>query len=198
MQISRRHALMGAGAAAVVAGVPGAALAMKAANVRAALAGEPLIGLEAELIEARAAGDNVGALYCAAHDKAGDWAFGWPMVDFGTPAMDSMRGWLHHNGFGGANENRVSLDCIKSFNRHTEKLVFLGDEVLARRKAEGRERIRWWIKARRSQEAAQDAVGMPQIHRLLDSNPERADAIEDALWDTPAGTLQGVLIRLQS
>ena len=101
MQISRRGALLGAGAAAVVAGVPGAALAMKAANVRAALAGEPLIGLESELIEARAAGDNVGALYCAAHDKAGDWAFGWPMVDFGTPAMDLMRGWLQHNGYGG-------------------------------------------------------------------------------------------------
>ncbi len=155
MQITRRNALLGATAAAAVTGLTVAPLAMKAAGVKAALAGDPLIALEAELMEARAAGNKVGALYCAAYDKAGDWAFGWPVVDFRNPGMNLMRGWLHHNGFGGANENRVSLDCVKSFNRHTEKLVFLGDEVLARRKAEGRERIRWWIKARRAQEAAQ-------------------------------------------
>ena len=178
---------MGAGAAAVVAGVPGAALE----------ASEPLVALGADLMEARAAGGKLGALYCTAHDKAGDWAFGWPMVDFGTPVMNLMRGWLQRNGFGGANENRVSLDCVKSFNRHTEKLVFMGDGVLASRKAEGRERIRWWIKARRAQKDAQDAVGMPQIDRLLDSNHERVDAIEVALWDTPAETLRGVLIRLR-
>ncbi len=191
MQISRRDALMGATAAVAVAGVP------TLATAHAALAGDPLIALEADLMEARAAGDKVGTLYCAAHDKAGDWAFGWPMVEFGTPAMNLMRGWLQRNGYGGANKNRVSLGCIKSFNRHTEKLVFPGDEVLARRKAEGRERIRWWIAARRAQHASQEAAGIPQIHRLLDSNHERVDVIEHALWDTPARTLQGVLIRLR-
>ncbi len=109
--------------------------------------------------------------------------------------MNLMRGWLHHNGFGGANENRVSLPCIKAFNRHNQ--ISASGEVLSQRKAEGRERIRWWIKARRAQQAAQEAVGLPQIHAFLDSNHERVDAIEDALWDTPAGTLQGVLIRLR-
>ena len=176
---------MGAGAAAVVAGVPGAALE----------ASEPLVALGADLMEARAAGGKVGALYCTAHDKAGDWAFGWPMVDFGTPAMDSMRRWLQHTGFGGANENRVSLDCIKSFNRQNR--IFASGEALSRLKAEGRERIRWWIKARRAQEAAKEAVGLPGIDALLESNHQCVDAIEEALWDTPAETLRGVLIRLR-
>ena len=179
MQISRRSALMGATAAVAVVGVPGDALG----------ASEPLVALEAELMEARAAGEKVCALYCAAHDKVGDWAFGWPRTDFSNPAMDKLRGWLH--------SERIDLNTIKRYNRHTEELVGSLPEVLARRKAEGRERIRWWIKARRAQHAAQEAVGLPQIHWLLDSSHEREDAIEKALWGTPAETLRGVLIRLR-
>ena len=45
MQISRRRAMLGASAAAVVAGVP---LAIKAAGVKAALAGDPVLALERE------------------------------------------------------------------------------------------------------------------------------------------------------
>ena len=90
-----------------------------------------------------------------------------------------MRGWLSHNSW--LPEDRVDLGTIKKFNRHTEAKVFVGGEVLARRKAEGRERIRCWIKARRAQDAAQEAAGIPDIHALLDSNHERVDAIEDAL-----------------
>ena len=49
MQISRRGALLGATAAVAVAGVPAVALAMKAAGVKAALAGDPVIGLVAQV-----------------------------------------------------------------------------------------------------------------------------------------------------
>ena len=187
-EVTRRTALMGATAAVAVVGLPTPVVAHTS---------EPLISLEAELLEARAATSKVGALYTAAHDKAGNWAFGWPMVDFHNPVTNLMRGWLRRNGFGGTNENRVSLDCIKRFNLHTETLVYGGDEVLARCKIAGRKRIRWWIKARRAQEAAQEAAGIPDIHALLDSNHERQDAIEDQLWDTPAETLQGVVIRMR-
>ena len=51
MQITRRNALLGATAAAVVTGLTVAPLAMKAAGVKAALAGptdEPLIAMERE------------------------------------------------------------------------------------------------------------------------------------------------------
>ncbi len=197
MQISRRNALMGATAAAAVTGLTVIPLATKAAGVKAALADESLVALEAGLMEGRAAAERAGAVWSAAYDKAGAWTVGWPVVDFANPVMNLMRGWLQHNDFGGANENRVSLGCIKRFNRHTEKLVFMGDAVLARRKAEGRERIRWWIGARRAQYAAKEAAGMPEAEALLESNHDHVDAIEDALWDTPAGTLQGVLIRLR-
>ena len=49
MSISRRDALLGATAAAVVTGAATAPLAMKAAGVKAALAGDPVIGLSEQL-----------------------------------------------------------------------------------------------------------------------------------------------------
>ena len=184
MNITRRDALLGATAAAAVTGLTVAPLAMKAA-----LAGEPLVALEAELIEARAARDKVAALWSAAYDKAGAWAFGWPKADFSCPAMSKLSGWFH--------SERIDLDSIKAYNRHTQELVKDLPEFLAQRKADGRERIRWWIKARRAQRAAQETAGVSQLDALLERNHERVDAIEDQLWDTPAETLRGVLIRLR-
>ena len=189
MNITRRDALMGATAAAAVTGLTVAPLAIKAAGVKAALASEPLGALEAELIEARAAGDKVAALWSAAYDKAGAWAFGWPKADFSCPAMSKLSGWFH--------SERIDLDSIKAYNRHTQELVKDLPEFLAQRKADGRERIRWWIKARRAQRAAQETAGVSQLDALLERKHERVDAIEDQLWDTPAETLQGVLIRLR-
>ncbi len=194
--LSRRDALLGATAAALTTGAIVAPLALKATATRAALAGEPLVALEAQLIEARAVGERAGALWDAAHDKAGSWAFGWPLIDFTTPAMARMRGWYESRSWP-ERIRTVHLDEIKEFNRYTETLVYGGDEVLAGCKAEGRERIRWWIKARRAQEAAKEGAEMSRFEALLDSNHERVDAIEDRLWDTPAGTMQGVLIRLR-
>jgi len=182
--LTRRNALLGATAAAAVTGLTVAPLAMKAA-----LAGEPLVALEAELIEARAARDKVAALWSAAYDKAGAWAFGWPKADFSCPAMSKLSGWFH--------SERIDLDSIKAYNRHTQELVKDLPEFLAQRKADGRERIRWWIKARRAQRAAQETAGVSQLDALLERNHERVDAIEDQLWDTPAETLRGVLIRLR-
>ena len=52
MQITRRNALVGASAAAVT-GLTVAPLAMKAAHVKAALAGEPLLAMEQEWLESR-------------------------------------------------------------------------------------------------------------------------------------------------
>ncbi len=48
MRITRRNALMGATAAAVVTGAITAPIAIKAAGVRAALGGEPLVAMEQE------------------------------------------------------------------------------------------------------------------------------------------------------
>ena len=38
---------------------------------------------------------------------------------------------------------------------------------------------------------------MPQLEALLDADYERKSAIEERIWDTPAVTLQGVVIRLR-
>ena len=95
--LTRRDALRGATAAAVITGAITAPLAIKAAGAKAALGGEPLVALEAELIQTRAAGAKAHALWEAAYDKAGDWAFGWPRIDFSTPAMEKMRVWFERD-----------------------------------------------------------------------------------------------------
>ena len=92
------------------------------------------------------------------------WAFGWPLPDFSNPTVEKMRGWLSHNSW--LPEDRVDLGTIKQFNRRAEMLNFAGGESLARCKAEGRERVRWWIKARRTQGAAKEAAGI-EIRVLL-------------------------------
>ena len=194
MSISRRDALMGATAAAVITGAITAPLALKAAGVKVALAGEPLVALEAELMEARAAGKRAAAIWDAAYNKAGAWAFGWPRVDFSSPAMAKMRWWYEQNSWP-ERERTVALGEIREFNRDTEMLP--GDELRARRKTEGRERIRWWIKTRRAQQAAKEAAGMPEVDALMESSHEHVDAIEDRLWNTPAETMRGVVIRLR-
>ena len=89
----------------------------------------------------------------------------------------------------------VTLDEIKAFNRHTQ--LFAVGEDLARRKAEGRERIRWWIKARRAQMAAKEAVGMDQLDVRCENASKRTTSIENRLWDTPPETLRGAVIRLR-
>ena len=138
-------------------------------------------------MEARAACDSVNALYSAAYDKVGAWAFGWPEVDFSNPLFTIAKGRL--------GPGPVRLDDIKRYNRQAE--IFASVDLLAMLKAQGRERIRWWIKAHRAQKAAQEAVGLPQLEALLDTDYERRSAIEDRIWDTPAETLRGVVIRLR-
>ncbi len=112
MQISRRDALMGASAAVAVAGVPTAVVAQ---------AGEPLIALEAELLEARAASLKATAVWGEAYSKAGDWAFGWPHVEYSNPAMEKMRGWIERDPNSWYSRmGVVPPTAIEEFNRHTE------------------------------------------------------------------------------
>ena len=69
MNITRRDALMGATAAAVVTGAIAAPLAIKAAGVKAALAGDPVIGLAAQVKAAYRASVEADDIYeDVAHD----------------------------------------------------------------------------------------------------------------------------------
>ena len=192
MQISRRDALMGATAAAITTGAITVPVAIKAAGVKAALVGEPLVALEAKLLEARAASDKIWALYGAASDEAGDWTVGWPVADFSNPALERMRGWISDQP-----DQRVDLDIIRQFNHRNEASANGDQESLAWRKAEGRERVRWWIKARRTQEAAREAAGLPKLEALVESSSRRTSALEDQILDTPPETLRGAVIKLR-
>ena len=68
MQISRRRVLTGASAAAVT-GLTAAPLAIKAGSVKAALAGDPVIGLAAQVKAAYQASGEADNIYeDVAHD----------------------------------------------------------------------------------------------------------------------------------
>ncbi len=89
LSISRRTALA-TGAAAVITGAATAPLAMKAAGVKAALAGEPLLVLEQEWLAIQKESQERSALWLRAHDSLPAWArggkdqhgreWGWPDV----------------------------------------------------------------------------------------------------------------------
>ncbi len=83
MQISRRNALMGATAAAVVTGAATAPLAIKAAGVEAALGGDPAVNLAAQVKAAYQASIEADNIYeDVAHDAG--WSvcndFEWTRV----------------------------------------------------------------------------------------------------------------------
>ncbi len=93
MQISRRDALLGATAAAAVAGLTVAPLAMKAAGVQAPLAGqtvEPLLALEQEWLTCHEELVERDGWWLRAHNRLPAWArggkdqhgreWGWPDV----------------------------------------------------------------------------------------------------------------------
>ena len=103
--------------------------------------------------------------------------------------MGKLRGWFYGE--------RIHLDTIKRYNRHVEELVGSRPKILARRKAEGRERIRWWVGARRAQRAAEEAVGLPRLTAIDNAAMERLFAAEKEVENTPAKGMRGVLIKLR-
>ncbi len=89
MNITRRDALLGATAAAAVTGLTAAPLAFKATGVKAALAGDPVVGLAAQVKVAYRAHVEADDTY---EDVAHDAGYS-TCADFATTCVTATNGF---------------------------------------------------------------------------------------------------------
>jgi hypothetical protein len=142
--------------------------------------------------------------------EALDWANGEPLLDAEMPGMERLRGACINEG--GAiyisPGQRASRGDVERINRAVIDAATrrgAAPRELARLAAEGRDRIRWWQRARQRQrsalaaseriEAREDAriAAAWERHELAKSE---CDAAEKGLKQSRARTLQGLIAKM--
>ncbi len=175
MSISRRDALLGATAAAVVTGAITAPLAIKAAGAKTALAGDPVIDLAQQL---RAASDGWFAAIDAYEDAAGRAGFNIcyddGLVTVETP--DGRATW-------GASEIRAAVDPGRYSHRLTPEQRDAALAEIKRRKAEAH--------------TVRQELGIESLYQEREHWKARFWELQARLLDTPATTVDGVLGKLR-
>ncbi len=178
MQISRRGALLGATAAAAVTGLTVAPLAIKAATVKAALAGDPVVALAAQVKAAYRASVEADNIYEeVAHDARYSVCndFAWAT---GTTTTGQRYTW----GRG---------EILEAAAR--------GEEWAVRITPEERDRALAAIDARMQRAArARHDLGLDSVKERKDQTRAHFVDLEARMLDTPALTVAGVLAKMQS
>ncbi len=170
--ITRRDALLGATAAAVVTGAIRAPLAHKAASVKAALAGDPVIGLAAELNTTREAWDDAGDAYEAiAHERGYRVTY-----DFNWICVKTQDGHTYSWG----------ADSIQEATEDGRLTPKQGAHYLAQCEAERRETDR-----------IRGEMGLDPFKAQVDRYKAEFWDLQARLLDTPATTTRGVLAKLR-
>ncbi len=177
MNITRRDALLGATAAAAVTGLTVAPLAIKASGVKAALAGDPVVGLAAQVKAAYRA-------HVEAHDTYEDIAHdaGHSIcADFVTTDATAINGWEF------------------SWSREEVMLAATpGGYSYARITPEERDRALAVIDADQCKVARiRHDLGLDPIKEHKDQARARWRDLEARMLDTPALTVAGVLAKLR-
>jgi hypothetical protein len=158
---------------------------------------DPLVVLFDAWAAAVAEVENTDAAYSErvaqlpAHFRPGPDGLGgvseYPDIDLTHPAF---RGW--NRGILGA---RPSLASIRLFNSWDGKLSKPQDA--ARRRREGRERIRLWIAAQRAQRAYRARLGLPELEARRAAALDRAHEFEAEILRTPARSMEGAAVKLK-
>ena len=152
------------------------------------------IALEAELIRLRSYVTDLRRAYGEAEASLPEWArsghrCGWPKHEPGSFLMRS-------GGFGVMfQDGRPSLDDVRKLNRHTEIFLAGDSDKRARRRAEGRDRVRAWIKKYREQRALRRPL--ETISAKMDDCFDRMGDIEDCIVATPAVGFAGIAVKLR-
>ncbi len=175
MQISRRDALMGATAAAVVTGVTTAPLAIKTAGVKAALDGDPVIGLSEQLRAANEAWFSAIDAYEEAYHRVGyNWVYYRGSVEVET--SDGRASW-------DADEVRAAVEDGRNYYKLTPDQR---DTALA----EIEQRLR------EGQELRQE-LGIEPLYQEVEHLKARFWDLQARLLDMPAATPRGVFAKLR-
>ena len=174
-KITRRNALLGATVAAAVTGAATIPLAFKAADVKAALAGDPAIGLSEQL---RAASEAWSSAIDAFEDAALRVGFNICYDDGLVPVetSDGRACW-------GAGEIRQAVEDGRSHYRLTPEQRDAALAEIERRKREGHE-------VRRE-------LGIESLHQEREHWKVRFWDLQARLLDMPATTPSGVLAKLR-
>lgn len=175
MQISRRDALLGATAAAAVTGLTVIPVAHKAAGVRAALAGDPVIDLSAQLNAAREAWDSVGDAFEEASHRVGlSICDGNGLVE--VESSDGPCTWS-------AEEIKAAAEDGRRYHRLTAEQR---DAALAKLE---------WLKTD-AQKARQER-GTESLWQEVEHWKARFWDLRARLLDTPATTTRGVIAKMR-
>ena len=175
MSISRRDALMGATAAAAVTGLIVAPLAMKAAGVKAALAGDPVIGLSDQLRAASEAWFSAIDTFEEATNRVRiNDSYYSGLVSVKTP--DGRACW-------GAHEIRQAAEDGRQYYKLTPEERDAALAEIERRQGE------YPVKCRE--------LGIEQLRQEREHWKARFWDLEARLLDTPATTTGGVLAKLR-
>ena len=178
MQISRRGALMGATAAAVVTGVVTAPLAMQSAGVKAALAGDPVIALAAQ----------VKAAY-RAH----------------VEAYDAYEDIAHDAGYNTSDDHATAVGTTVHGERYSwgrDQLLEAArwpEHYRARITPEERDRALAAIETNQRKAAtARRNLGLDPLKNHAEQCRTLWYDLEERMLDMPARTVAGVLAKMQS
>jgi hypothetical protein len=180
-----RRTVLAATAAAVAAGGPALAVNAPASSDSALLALE--IRWRAAVAQVNKADAEYSAIYDALPPHAQD---GWSTV----PAAGDGLFLKHHAG------KPIGLQEIRSFNQ----ACVVDDQWawgksparVARIRAEGRQRIRWWIAARREMLRVRAASGLGASGACLDAAYQAMDTLEDEILAAPAEGVEGLRVKL--
>jgi hypothetical protein len=181
-----RRTVLSASVATVAIVAPAATLAAAAADDGS------LLALETRWRTARAEKDRTYAEWRTIHDGLPAHAQG------GNPVVppDGAGGLfpLHRQG------KAISLRDIRTFNEAciTDDRFAWGNSParLARIRAEGRERVRWWIAAFRDGKRLRAASGLDEAHTRDDEAYDLVAVLEGKIMRTAPEGLQGIRVKL--
>ena len=198
MSISRRDALLGATAAAVVTGAATAPLAMKAAGVKAALAGDPVLALEREWLAIRKEFQERDGWYSRAHDRLPAWArdgkdqhgreWGWPDVGDMPEFKSACKAGL---------STRASLTEVDSFNEAAQLAAIKDPKKYAETIDQCDARVRAWEARQTEKTDLERQAGIDDWDAKSEPFFERQDAVEEKIMATPAHSVTGIAVKLR-
>ncbi len=187
MQITRRNALLGATAAAVVAGVPGAVQAV-----------EPLLAMEQEWLAIHEEIQEMSRQWSLAYHRLPAWArggkdqhgreWGWPDVGDLPEFKSACKAGL---------STRPPLWEVQSFNKAARIAAINDHEKHAEAAAQGDARVRAW-EARHAEKAdLERQAGIDNWDERSEPFFDRQDAVEEKIMVTPAHSFAGIAVKLR-
>ena len=178
MQISRRDAMLGATAAAVVTGAATAPLAIKATGVKAALVGDPVVALATQVKAAYRASIDADDAYEAAADQAGYNI----CADWEATTVTTTKGEQYHWG-----REKILEATARGEEWHVRITPKEQDRALAAIDTHQREA-----------ERARHDLGLDPVKERKHRARAHWLGPEARMRDTPALTVAGVLAKMQT